>query len=104
MYHVRTYKSGAGDRDPRQLTWAVFHCEACGHREDINITGRVTTFQFHVAQKCPHCKSFGKSDRIMGIKKQIEQLTTTQNNITVTIEQLTQELQVLSGSVSESPK
>jgi phage FluMu protein Com len=103
MYHIKTYKGGAGDHDPRQLTWAVFHCDACGHNEDINITGRVQTFQFHVPQKCPKCKSFGKMDRIVGIRKEIEQLTSTQNNILVTIEQLTKELQVLSESFTESP-
>jgi len=103
MYHLRTYKGGAGDHDPRQLTWAVFKCDACGHKEDINITGRVTTFQFHVPQKCPQCKSFGRDDYIIGVRKKIELLTTTRDTISIEIENLFKELDVLSGSSVESP-
>lgn len=95
MYHVRTYKGGAASYDPRQITWAVFQCDACGKKEEVNITGREHTFQFHVPRRCPHCKSFGKDDRIISVRKEIENLTATRNNIDVTIEKLTAELESL---------
>lgn len=95
MYHVRTYKGGAASYDPRQITWAVFHCDVCGEKEEMNITGRESTFQFHVARRCPHCKSIGKDDRIILVRKEIEKLTETRNTIDVTIEKLTAELESL---------
>lgn len=98
MYHTRTYKSGGADYDPRQLTWAVFHCDACGKDEEVNITSRIGTFQFNVSRKCPHCKSFGKDDRIIALRKEIDTLTSSKANIDVMIEQLTEQLSSLTSS------
>jgi hypothetical protein len=98
MYHTRTFKGGAADHDPRQLTWAVFHCDVCGEDNEINITGRQGTFQFHVARKCPHCNSFGKEDKIISLKKEIEKLTENKTSIGVEIERLEKELKSLTST------
>jgi hypothetical protein len=37
MIFVRTYKGGGADHDPRQKTWAEFHCDVCGENEDVDI-------------------------------------------------------------------
>lgn len=100
-YHTRTYNSGGAHYDPRQLTWAVFHCDVCGKDEEVNITGRTGTFLYNAPRKCPHCQSFGKQDKIIALRKEIDTLTSTKGNIEVMIEQLTEQLEMLSGSSQE---
>ena len=95
-YFVRQYKSGGADHDPRQKYWAVFHCDVCGDDEDVDITGRQHTFQFNASRLCPKCLCHGKNDRLIAIKKEIEELTSTKDNIEVTIEKLIAELEQLS--------
>lgn len=102
MYHIRTYKGGAPDHDPRQITWAVFHCDVCGEDTEINISGRQHTFQFHVARKCPHCDSFGKEDKIISLKKEIEELTQNRASIDVEIERLENQLESLTSTEVDS--
>lgn len=100
-YHTRTYKGGGADHDPRQKTWAEFHCDVCGENEDVDITGRQNSFRFNQVRLCPHCKSHGKEDRAKSIRKEIEELTATRNNIDVSIDELTAELEQLSEGISE---
>jgi hypothetical protein len=104
MYHIRTYKGGGADHDPRQKIWAEFKCGICGHVEDVDITGRQHTFQFNVSRLCPKCKCHDKNDRLIAIKKEIEELTSTKDNIEVTIEELTKELEKLSETSTEVNK
>lgn len=100
-YHVRTYKGGGADYDPRQQTYAEFHCDACGKNEDVVITGREHNFRFNDTRLCPHCNSHGKNDRCITIKKQIEELTSSKDNIEITIEELTRELDTLKETSEE---
>lgn len=95
MYFVRKYKAGP-DYDPRQKHWAVFHCDVCGEDEDVDITGRTGTFRFNASRLCPFCKCHGKEDKIIALRKEIEELSATKDNIAVTIEKLTVELEQLS--------
>jgi hypothetical protein len=100
MHFIRTFKGGGADYDFRQKTWAVFHCDVCGEDEEVDITGRQGTFLFNVPRRCPHCKSIGKDDYIISLKKEIETLTSTKNNIKITIEQLTNKLAALTNETS----
>jgi predicted RNA-binding Zn-ribbon protein involved in translation (DUF1610 family) len=95
MHHVRTFSGGAAIHDPRRKTYAVFHCDVCGEDEEVDITGRQDTFQFNTPRLCPHCKSMGKDDEVVSIKKEIEELTRTKNNIDIQLEQLTTKLEEL---------
>jgi len=101
MVYTRTYKGGGADHDPRQKTWAEFHCDVCGENEDVDITGRAHTFQFNIPRMCPHCHSLGKDDRLTSLKKEIESLTATRENIDVMIEQLTSQIEALSETSTE---
>lgn len=101
MYHVKTFKGGGANHDPRQKTWAEFKCDVCGHEEHVDITGRTGTFQFNVSRLCPKCNCHGKNDRLIAIKKEIEELTSTKDNIEVTINELTEELEKLSETSTE---
>lgn len=98
MHFVRTYKGGGANYDPRQKHYAVYHCEVCGSDEDVDITGRAHQVQFDKPRRCPKCKMIDKNDRIFSVRKEIERLTATQDDISVQIEQLTTELSELTTS------
>jgi hypothetical protein len=98
MYLTRTYTGGAADHDPRQITWAVFHCDVCNKNEEVNVTRILDTFQFNAPRKCPHCKCLGKNDRAITLKREIETLTASRANIDIMIEQLTEQLNSLTST------
>ena len=104
MYFVKKFTSGGGDNDPRQRTNARFVCETCGAKEDVNVTGRVLTFQYHVPIKCPVCHSFGKRDRILCIEKEIEKLILSKKDIDSKIELFTKEMvEIETSLITASP-
>jgi len=104
MYFKKKYTGGGGDHDPRQKTYARFVCDVCGTEEEVNITGRVLTFQFHVPIKCPTCHSFGKRDRILCIEKEIEKLILSKKEIDLKIDLFTKEMvEIETSLITASP-
>lgn len=96
MKFVRTYKSGGGDNDPRQKTWAEFQCSECGEKHDIDIT-RNASFDFAKERKCPACGCVSHADRIFNLKAEVEKLTVTKSKLEVQIASLCEEIESLEG-------
>jgi len=95
MYYVRKYKSGAGDHDPRQIYWAVFHCDVCGEDSDINVTSTIQTFDFGRVRKCPSCKSVGKGDYLRNLKVKKEELFDKRITLQIEIDRVCAEIEEL---------
>jgi len=93
MYFVRTYKSGGADHDPRQKTWAEFHCSICGNDHNIDVTSTYKTFDFQRERVCPHCKQLNSEDRKKNIQAEIDKLTEDKRKIDIKIKQLIKELE-----------
>lgn len=71
-YYVRTYKSGAGDYDPRQITWAQYHCADCNQKTDVRIPD-VRTFRY-TDVPCEHCGSVKAGDRYAALSAERNRL------------------------------
>lgn len=71
-YYVRTYKSGAGDYDPRQIIWAQYLCFDCNKKTDIRIPD-IKTFRF-ADVPCSHCGSVKAGDRYAALSAERNRL------------------------------
>lgn len=89
-YYERQYTTGVGN-DPRNLRYAVFLCDVCGEKEEVQIRLGVQP-DLTKARLCPICHSYGKDYRAREIKMKIEELTKTRSSVEVQIDQLEREL------------
>jgi DNA-directed RNA polymerase subunit RPC12/RpoP len=101
MYYVRTFKSGAGDYDPRQRIWAVYKCALCDKETEIDITRVERSFQFR-ERVCPHCGQLNAEDKVINLKAQINKLTVDKSRIEVEIGRLERELNECKTTLSNN--
>jgi len=101
MYFVRMYKNGCGNYDPRQRTWAVYHCSVCGEDTDIDVTRVMSTFQFDRDRKCPYCGCVSPDDKEKNLKAQLNKLTTQKSRIQIEIDKIERELNEIEVSATK---
>jgi len=93
MYYKREFQSGPS-YDPRQKTFGVFGCDACGNEEFVEMK-QLGLFDRTQARPCPKCKSFGKSDLINNLHTKKSLLEKEELRIKREIEKVLAELDQL---------
>ena len=95
MTFVREFQSGFGN-DPRNIWYAVYHCDACDNTEWIRM-GMQSTFDRR-PRRCPKCGSMGVEDLRKSLQAKRVELEARELQVRREIEKVIQEIQQLERS------
>jgi len=71
MKFQKTYTTGFSN-DPRNKTFAVFLCEVCGKRDDVEVRIGVTFNKDD--RRCPKCGALGHTDQRLRLQSELSSL------------------------------
>lgn len=89
MKFERTYTTGFGN-DPRNKVFAVFNCEVCGKRDDVEVRP-LTTFSKD-DRRCPKCGALGHTDLKLRLQSELASLEQQEAGIQKRREEILAEL------------
>lgn len=71
MKFQKTYTTGFGN-DPRNKTFAVFTCEVCGKRDDVEV--RLGCSFSKEDRRCSKCGALGHTDQRLRLQSELSSL------------------------------